>query len=129
MRRYRVLVVMILLAVGVAAAYQYPVKDVKGLHSASVAEMRPDHFHSGIDIKTDGVEGKSVVAIADGYISRIVDKPSGYGRAIYIVHPDKGTTSVYAHLCRFRADIDSMVLAERYRLQRNSIDIPCQEGR
>ncbi|MBQ2394917.1 MAG: M23 family metallopeptidase, partial [Alistipes sp.] len=103
--------------------------DVRRLYSANFGEMRPDHFHSGIDIKTDGVEGKSVVAIADGYISRIVDKPSGYGRAIYIVHPDKGTTSVYAHLCRFRADIDSMVLAERYRLQRNSIDIPCQECR
>ena len=109
--------------------YVYPLLDVRRLYSANFGEMRPDHFHSGIDIKTDGVEGKSVVAIADGYISRIVDKPSGYGRAIYIVHPDKGTTSVYAHLCRFRADIDSMVLAERYRLQRNSIDIPCQESR
>lgn len=109
--------------------YIFPVLDVRRLYSANFGEMRPDHFHSGIDIKTDGVEGKAVVAIADGYISRIVDKPSGYGRALYIVHPDKGTTSVYAHLCRFRADIDSMVMAERYRLQRNSMDIPCTEGR
>lgn len=109
--------------------YVYPLLDVRRLYSANFGEMRPDHFHSGIDIKTDGVEGKAVVAIADGYISRIVDKPSGYGRALYIVHPDKGTTSVYAHLCRFRADIDSMILAERYRLQRNSLDIPCAENR
>lgn len=109
--------------------YVYPLLDVRRLYSANFGEMRPDHFHSGIDIKTDGVEGKSVVAIADGYISRIVDKPSGYGRALYVVHPDKGTTSVYAHLSRFRAEIDSMIMAERYRLMRNSIDIPIAEGR
>ena len=105
--------------------YCYPILDVSRLYSANFGEMRPDHFHSGIDIKTDGVEGKSVVAIADGYISRIVDRPSGYGRALYVVHPDKGTTSVYAHLSHFRADIDSMILAERRRLQRNSLDITC----
>ena len=105
--------------------YCYPVLGVSRLYSANFGEMRPDHFHSGIDIKTDGVEGKSIVAIADGYISRIVDRPSGYGRALYVVHPDKGTTSVYAHLSHFRADIDSMILAERRRLRRNSLDIVC----
>ena len=103
--------------------YCYPILDVSRLYSANFGEMRPDHFHSGIDIKTDGVEGKSVVAIANGYISRIVDRPSGYGRALYVVHPDKGTTSVYAHLSHFRKDIDSMIIAERRRLQRNSLDI------
>ena len=108
--------------------YCYPILDVRCLYSANFGEMRPDHFHSGIDIKTDGVEGKPVVAIADGYIARIVDKPSGYGRALYVVHPDKGTTSVYAHLNRFRPDIDSMVMAKRYHSQRNSIDIPIAEG-
>ena len=109
--------------------YCYPILDVRRLYSANFGEMRPDHFHSGIDIKTDGVEGKSVVAIADGYIARIVDKSSGYGRALYVIHPDKGTTSVYAHLSHFRPDIDSMVMSERYRSQRNSIDIPVAEGR
>lgn len=105
--------------------YCYPVLDVRRLYSANFGEMRPDHFHSGIDIKTDGVEGKAVVAIADGYISRIADRPTGYGRALYVVHPEKGTTSVYAHLNRFRADIDSMVLAERHRKQSNSLDMNC----
>lgn len=109
--------------------YCYPVLGVSRLYSANFGEMRPDHFHSGIDIKTDGVEGKSVVAIADGYISRIVDRPSGYGRALYIVHPDKGTTSVYAHLSHFRLDIDSMIMAERRRLQRNSLEISCTAER
>ena len=103
--------------------YCYPLLDVSRLYSANFGEMRPDHFHSGVDIKTDGVEGKPVVAIADGYIARVADKPSGYGRALYVVHPDKGTTSVYAHLCRFGAEVDSMMTAERYRLQRNSLDL------
>ncbi len=111
-----------------SGGYIYPLLDVRRLYSANFGEIRPDHFHSGIDIKTDGVEGKPVVAIADGYISRIVDKPSGYGRALYIVHPAKGTTSVYAHLSHFRRDLDSMILAERYRLHRNSLDIPCPAG-
>ena len=91
------------------AEYCYPVLDVRRLYSANFGEMRPDHFHSGIDIKTDGVEGKAIVAIADGYIARIVDKPTGYGRALYVLHPEKGTTSVYAHLNRFRADDDAQL--------------------
>ena len=102
--------------------YEYPVRNVAGLCSSNFGEMRPDHFHSGVDIKTDGVEGKPVVAVADGYISRIVVQPSGYGQALYVTHPD-GTTSVYGHLSRFRSDIDSLVRTERYRRQRNSVDI------
>lgn len=109
--------------------YAYPLLGVSRLYSANFGEMRPDHFHSGIDIKSDGVEGKAVVAIADGYVSRIVDTPSGYGRALYIVHPDKGTTSVYAHLCRFRHDIDSMVMAKRYRHRQNSLELSCPAER
>lgn len=51
--------------------YIFPLRDVAGLYSANFGEMRPNHFHSGIDIKTDGVTGKPVLATADGYISRI----------------------------------------------------------
>ena len=61
------------------AYYIFPVKDVAGLHSSNFGEMRTNHFHSGIDIKTNGVEGKPIVAAADGYISRIFQAPSGYG--------------------------------------------------
>lgn len=63
--------------------YIFPLRDVAGLYSANFGEMRPNHFHSGIDIKTDGVTGKPVLATADGYISRIAVTPGGYGRAIY----------------------------------------------
>ena len=84
--------------------YIFPLRNVAGLYSANFGEMRPNHFHSGIDIKTDGMTGKPVLATADGYISRIAVTPGGYGRAIYITHPN-GTTSVYGHLSKFRDDI------------------------
>lgn len=67
--------------------YIFPLRDVAGLYSANFGEMRPNHFHSGIDIKTDGVTGKPVLATADGYISRIAVTPGGYGRAIYTPIP------------------------------------------
>lgn len=85
--------------------YIFPLRNVAGLYSANFGEMRPNHFHSGIDIKTDGMTGKPVLATADGYISRIAVTPGGYGRAIYITHPN-GTTSVYGHLSKFRDDIE-----------------------
>mgnify|MGYP000777976950 CR=1 FL=1 len=91
------------------ADYVYPVLDVSRLYAANFGELRPAHFHAGIDIKTDGVTGKPVVAAADGYVVRIAVSPSGYGRALYIAHPD-GTTTVYGHLERFRTDIESCLL-------------------
>lgn len=107
--------------------YTYPVLNVAGFCSANFGEMRPNHFHSGVDIKTDGVEGKPIVATADGYVARIVVSPSGYGRALYVVHPE-GTMSVYGHLSRFRSDLDSLAADRRYRSHRNSLDIYLPEG-
>lgn len=102
--------------------YIFPVQNVAGLFSSNFGEMRPNHFHSGVDIKTDGVTGKSVIAVADGYICRIAVTPGGYGRAIYIAHPN-GTTSVYGHLSVFRSDIEKYVHEERYRTRQNSINL------
>ncbi len=104
--------------------YLYPVEEVEGFYSASFGEMRPNHFHAGVDIKTDGVEGKPLVAAADGYISRIAVSPSGYGRALYVTLQN-GTTAVYGHIARFRDDIEQYVRHERERLQRNRIDLWC----
>ena len=88
--------------------------DIKMLLSGTFGELRGNHFHSGIDIKTDGVEGQKVYAIAEGYISRIKVSAWGYGKAIYINHPD-GRTSVYAHLQKFNNKIDSIVKMEHYK--------------
>ena len=105
--------------------YDYPLRNVAGYYSANFAEMRPNHFHSGVDFKTDGVEGKVVVAVADGYVSRVLYSNSGYGLALYVTHPN-GTTSVYGHLSKFRKDIADFVMAERYRQKRSYVDIECR---
>lgn len=102
--------------------YAYPVVGVSGLCSANFGEMRPGHFHGGIDIKTDGAEGKPLVAVADGYISRIAVSAYGYGRALYLTLAD-GTTAVYGHLQRYRSDLEEEVRTERYRLRSNALDL------
>lgn len=83
------------------------------LLSANFGELRVDHFHSGIDIKTQGVTGKEVVASADGYISRIGVSPVGFGNALYITHPS-GYTTVYGHLDKFSTEIDKYVKDRQY---------------
>src|SRR5690625_1807543 len=64
--------------------------------SGTFAELRSNHFHGGLDIKTQQRQGIPIVAAAQGYISRINVSPYGYGKALYIQHPN-GYTTVYAH--------------------------------
>ncbi|MBR6249587.1 MAG: M23 family metallopeptidase [Bacteroidales bacterium] len=94
---------------------------IRSVLSASFAELRENHFHSGIDIRTDGVCGVNVFAVEDGYVSRIKISPFGYGKAIYIDHPD-GHTTVYAHLNEFAAPLNSITRAEQYRKKSFSVD-------
>ncbi len=97
---------------GFAQKYPYPM-DFEVRISASFAEMRDNHFHMGLDMGTIGQEGIPVHSVADGYVSRISVSPYGYGRAVYINHPD-GHTTVYGHLSAFSGRIDSIVRAEQY---------------
>ncbi len=70
------------------------------LLSANFGELRPNHFHNGLDIKTQGVTGKPVRSVAEGYVSRIMVLHGGYGQAIFVTHPN-GYTSVYGHVVSF----------------------------
>lgn len=81
--------------------------------SGSFGELRNNHFHSGIDLKTKGVEGLPVYAVADGYVSRIKISTWGYGKAIYITHPN-GYTSVYGHLQRANGTIEDLIHKRHY---------------
>ncbi len=90
--------------------------------SGNFAELRTNHFHAGIDIKTQGVEGIPVYAPADGYISRIKISTSGYGHALYIDHPQLGLTTVYGHLSGYIPKIDSLAKAKHYQLEKYNID-------
>ncbi|MBK9330210.1 MAG: M23 family metallopeptidase [Sphingobacteriales bacterium] len=90
--------------------------------AGSFGEPRPDHFHSGIDIKTNGVEGEPVFSIYDGYVSRIKVSSVGYGKAIYITHPN-GYTSLYAHLGRFSDVIEKFVHGQHYAKKQPEFDL------
>lgn len=90
--------------------------------SGNFAETRPNHFHSGIDIKTHEEIGKKMYAIADGYVSRINFSPYGYGLALYIDHPN-GYTSVYGHLSRFAPEIERYVRDVQYQRQSERVTI------
>ena len=83
--------------------YSLPI-DIPIFLSGTFGELRSSNIHAGIDIKTQGREGFVIKAISDGYVSRIKVSTSGYGKAIYINHPD-GKTSVYAHLKKFSESI------------------------
>ncbi|MDM8001550.1 MAG: M23 family metallopeptidase, partial [Bacteroidota bacterium] len=89
-----------------------PLRETPSL-SASFAELRADHFHSGIDYRTGGVQGKDVLAVDDGYVYRIGVSPTGFGKALYVRHPS-GYSSVYAHLRSFRPDIEEYVRENQY---------------
>lgn len=88
--------------------------------SGNFGEIRPNHFHSGLDLKTDSVEGKRVYVVADGFVSRIKVSAFGYGNALYITHPN-GYVSVYAHLQRFSDSIARYVDQKQY--ERESFEI------
>ena len=102
--------------------------------SGNFGELRNDHFHSGLDFKTQGVTGFPVKAVKAGFISRISVGPYGFGRAVYIDHPD-GTTSVYGHLDRFNPKIESIVADSQYvkesfsvNLSFSASELPVQQG-
>lgn len=90
--------------------------------SGNFGEARADHFHSGIDIKTQGSTGHQVFAIESGYISRIKVQANGYGKSIYITHPN-GFTSVYGHLDRYRDDLAEYVTQMQYRRRSHMVDL------
>jgi hypothetical protein len=81
--------------------------------SSNFGELRIDHFHSGIDIKTQGVVGKEVIATASGYIYWISVSPGGFGKAIHLRHPS-GYSTIYGHLDHFAPEIENYVKARQY---------------
>lgn len=92
--------------------YATPLKTTYRI-SGTFGEIRGNHYHAGLDMGTAGVEDIDVHAAEDGWVSRIKVGPYGYGRALYIDHPD-GHTTVYGHLNGFAPKIDSLVRREQY---------------
>jgi len=140
--RPRLFSITIILALSIAASATLPAQPASGpgpgtfatpvgipiFLAGNFAEPRINHFHSGIDIKTNGTTGIPVMAVADGTVSRIKVEPSGYGHALYIVH-NNGYTSVYGHLDSFSSEIEDYVRQEQYRRESFSVDLFPEAGR
>lgn len=90
--------------------------------SGTFGELRNNHFHSGLDIKTQRRQGLKVLAAAEGSVSRIKIAHYGYGKAIYITHPN-GYVTVYAHLKKFGATIEAYIKKQQYKKESFEIEI------
>lgn len=112
---------LVLISLGTMA--QEMIKPVRRplLLSGNFGELRATHFHSGIDIRTGGVEGLPVLCVKEGVLARVIVSPVGYGQALYIEHPD-GTTSVYGHLQRFIPRIAELVRKFQYEQESFRLD-------
>ncbi|WP_217606993.1 peptidoglycan DD-metalloendopeptidase family protein [Chitinophaga sp. GbtcB8] len=90
--------------------------------AGNFGELRPNHFHSGMDIKTQQRENLPVHAAADGYVSRISVSHTGYGNGLYITHPN-GYTTVYGHLNRFFPTLEQYVKQKAYEQESWAMDL------
>ncbi len=99
-----------------------PPMDIPLYLSGNFGELRSNHFHSGIDFKTESRTGIPVKSVKDGYLERLVISPWGYGRVLYITHPD-GTQTVYGHLDRFSKTIENLARDNQYIKESFAIDL------
>lgn len=90
--------------------------------AGNFGELRSNHFHSGLDLKTQGQSGFDVLSSAEGYVSQIKVAVFGYGNALFVKHPN-GYTTVYGHLQEFSPKIQSYLRDQQYKLEKNTVDL------
>lgn len=95
--------------------------------SGNFGELRPGHFHSGLDFRTQGKTGIPIYAAKEGFVSRISISPYGYGNALYLTHPD-GKTTVYGHLSRFVPRIQEYAKDKQYYTENYQINVSLSQG-
>lgn len=100
----------------------HPPLDIPLVLASNFGELRPNHFHMGLDFKTNGVTGLKLYAIEKGFVKRVVVSPYGYGKVVYIQHPN-GHTSVYAHCQEFQGKLQTFVENKIISLRDNQIDL------
>lgn len=96
--------------------------DIAWQLAGNFGELRPNHFHTGVDITTHGAEGLPVKAAAEGYVSRIKVGPWGYGKVVYITHPN-GFTTVYGHLSHFSPALDAYIKKNQYSKEAFEVEL------
>jgi hypothetical protein len=115
-----ILLFLILISICKGQNFSWPL-DSPIVISGNYGELRPNHFHAGIDLSTGGKINKPVYATASGYVSRIKVSAIGYGKSIYITHPN-GIVSVYAHLNSYNKLIAELVFKKQYELKSYEVD-------
>lgn len=103
-------------------SYFWPI-DTPRVITGNYGELRPNHFHAGIDFSTGGKTGLPVYAVADGYVSRVRVNPGAYGRAVYITHSGGEHLSLYAHFSAFAGALADYVLKEQQTNQSYDIEL------
>ncbi len=106
--------------------YTWPTEAGK-IVTSTFGEFRRTHFHGGIDISSGEMTGYKVYAARDGYVSRVRIAPTGYGKMLFVRHPD-GYTTTYAHLQKFAPAINARATAEQQRRECYAIDFACAPG-
>lgn len=122
------LLFLLLLSSSVYSQSEYPQDyfrnplDIPIVLSGTFAELRPSHFHGGLDIKTQSKEGLRVYTAAEGYISRIKVSHFGYGKALYVTHPN-GYTTVYGHLQKFSKRLEDYIKYCQYDQESYEVEV------
>jgi hypothetical protein len=138
-RRFRLLFILLLLALTASLATAYllspfsnsyfrPPLNISLQLAANFGELREDHFHMGLDIRTMGREGLPVYAAADGYISHVKIGLYGLGKALFITHPN-GRTTVYGHLDKFAPELQEAVRQRQYAAESREQELDIPSGR
>ncbi|MCL6265323.1 M23 family metallopeptidase [Flagellimonas myxillae] len=126
--RFYILGILLLTPVLFQAQEKYPQDtfqsplEIPLILAGTFGELRSNHFHSGIDIKTERRQGLPVLAIADGTVTRIKVSLWGYGKALYVAHPN-GYTSVYAHLQKFGPEIEAYIKEIQYKKRSFEVEV------
>ncbi|MEZ4685241.1 MAG: M23 family metallopeptidase [Bacteroidia bacterium] len=130
-RSFFITIVIIILTSGSAfnppPQFIYPMEGYYAL-AGTFGELRTDHFHGGIDIKTNRRIGVPIRAVADGYVYRIKTQTYGFGKAAYLRHND-GTFTAYAHLSRFGDELESFLYQHQHEDERYVQDLYPEAGR
>ena len=121
--KIRVFVAFFLLASNIAAQQLSNPLDFRLQLSGGFGDLRANHYHAGIDFRTQSSEGHALRAVLEGYISRVSVSPGGYGLAVYATHPADSLITVYGHLQRFTPNIAALVKEKQYEQERYNIDI------
>lgn len=109
--------------------YQFPIRPgLANSLAGGLGDLRSNHFHAGLDIRTEQREGLNVYAAAEGYVYKVAVQRSGYGNVIYLRHAN-GQTTVYGHLLKFSDPLATYVREEQYKKQTFEIDLFPEAGK